>query len=388
MFSVIVIAAMPLLTRGFSLFPAQFEKYYADSFGLSFGLVFARATRVVPFSVFEILLYTLISYCLLRTLFGAGKVLFRRAGLFRTLGNGIVGLLGLAAFLVVWFYVAWGFGFARPGLIARMEWNEPDPCEPKADRIEELVTLSEELVWVTNESYLEAFGTGDLGRPSEVPLPLTVLDAQLEFSYSDVASRLGLPPAFGYVRGPAKPVLGSALLTRLLILGFFSPWTGEANFNREIPAVQLPHTIAHEKAHQRGITSEDEANFFGFIDCACSTDAYVRYSGYLFAQRQLVNELARLDQNEARKVLSKRSRGVQRDADSIREWHDRHRGAASAASRVVNDAYLKTNRVREGVLSYAMSSRILIAFSRANNGTCLMDTPNGPDSLPVLLARR
>ncbi len=80
-------------------------------------------------------------------------------------------------------------------------------------------------------------------------------------------------------------------MNHLGIVGIHFPWTGEADYNYTVPAFQLPHAIAHEKAHRRGVASEDEANFIGYLANALSDAPYARCSGFLFAQRQLLGEL-------------------------------------------------------------------------------------------------
>lgn len=60
-----------------------------------------------------------------------------------------------------------------------------------------------------------------------------------------------------------KKILTSKLLSYTHFTGFYFPLTGEANINSDAPDCFIPFTIAHEMAHQRGVASEDEANFVG-----------------------------------------------------------------------------------------------------------------------------
>jgi hypothetical protein len=175
---------------------------------------------------------------------------------------------------------------------------------------------------------------------------------------------LGLHP-FAANRGRAKPVAASFAMSALLIGGFYSPWTGEANYNGQLPPCEIPHTIAHEKAHQRGITGEDEANFFGFLACIYSRNPYVRYSGYMFAQRQLLSELRRSDLEKVHELLARRDRGIERDVEEERRFLEKHRGTVSRLNSAVIDTYLKANRAPGGIQSYTLSSRLIIIYFRA-----------------------
>lgn len=206
-------------------------------------------------------------------------------------------------------------------------------------------------------------------------MPVAALDRDIDTAYKRVAVRLNLAPSFAVSRGPAKPVLSSCIMSAQLVSGEYTPWTGEANYNRDIPAANLPETIAHEKAHQRGVTSEDEANFFGFLACASSDNAYARYSAYLLAQRQLLRELSRRDAELAKDAGKGRNPGVKHDLEAITAYYRAHAGKVSQMQTKVNDLYLKANRVKGGVQSYGRSAALIMAFARSNGGSCVVPMP-------------
>jgi hypothetical protein len=230
---------------------------------------------------------------------------------------------------------------------------------------DELTLYCSRLVDLANREFEDAVGSRDPGKPSTPPNPVARMDATIEDAYGRIAADLNLHPSLGANRGPAKPVLASFAMSSLLIGGVYSPWTGEANFNRDLPAHTLPQAIAHEKAHQRGITNEDEANFFGFLACIRARDPYVRYSGYLFAQQQLLGELRRLAPDKAVELTSRRDGGIRRDIAYDRMFVARHRGPLSDANAVAIDTYLKANRAPAGIRSYSLSARLIIIFARA-----------------------
>jgi hypothetical protein len=194
------------------------------------------------------------------------------------------------------------------------------------------------------------------------------MDVAIDVGLASAGQALALDAGFLAARGPAKPVRNSWLLSRLQLAGFYFPWTGEANYNAAMPAVQQPHTIAHEKAHQRGIASEDEANFIGFAGTVLSSSDYVRYSGLLFGQRQLLSELLRRDPTAAEALLAERLAGVQRDVDAANTFWRRYDGRAAEWQRDVNDRYLRVNRVEGGIDSYRQSARLILRWAQASGG--------------------
>lgn len=342
------------------------ENVYASGFGQSIGRGLGAVTGVLPTSVAELLLFLAGAWFLVVAGRAAWHVGWRKRRALNAIACGGLHFGAFASIALALFYVFWGLNYFRAPLLERAGWQEYATSQD--DENEELRRLCEELVLATNVSYQLATGAEDYGSPSAPKAEPSVLDGEIEVGYQRVQQDLGLHESFGATRSRAKPVALSGAMNLLQISGFYFPWTGEANYNRLQPGCSIPFVIAHEKAHQRCITSEDEANFFGFLACVRSDDPYVRYSGYLFAQRQLLNELFEVDPEAAKELLAKRLPGVQRDVNDLRAyWQQFEQGVAGEvgkASEAVNDAYLKTNGVKGGVQSYRMSAKLLIVYAR------------------------
>jgi len=349
------------------------EEIYAGMLGQWFGRALAAVSGIVPTSLAEVAIVVGVFAGLVPSLVAAIHVFRRKRRFFNALACGTLRVLCYASWIVALFYLVWGVNYFRKPQIERMGWQAYAlPPESREHQAQELAKLCQALVEQTNDHYLEAMGSKDAGHPS---LPLAepaAMDEAIDQGYTRVQRELGMDESFGLSRGPAKPVAFSALLPYLNISGFYFPWTGEANYNRLGPPCTVPHTIAHEKAHQRCIASEDEANFFGAVACMQSNDPYVRYSGYLFAQRQLLGELFALDGEKAHELLKQRHPGVQRDVDDIRAYWTRHSegvgGTVGQVSTAVNDTYLKVNNVDGGVRSYQLSAQLLVAYARRQGG--------------------
>lgn len=274
------------------------------------------------------------------------------------------------------FYLGWGINYARPELVTRLGWSDVAAGpRTQAAATSELARLSKLLVDAANEQYLSAAGTRDLGAPSG-PGDLHTVDLGLDAGYRRVADVLDLPVSFARSRGRAKPALASPALTRIGVVGYYFPWTGEATFNRMTPGFQLPLAIAHEKAHQRGVAGEDEANFFGYLAAVLGDDAYGRYAGLLFAQRQLLTELQAIDEETTRVLLARRIPGVQRDIDAARAFWQRYEGPAREAQQEFNDAYLSLHGVKDGIASYGRSAQLIVVYSRTNSGSPIAVAPD------------
>ena len=216
----------------------------------------------------------------------------------------------------------------------------------------ELEALGRSLVESVNRSYIEAHEGGRPAPDSEALVKL------LNESY-DTIPELRLLPRGDFA--PPKPVYASGVLTRLGISGIYIPFTAEPNYNADIPDFQLPFSIAHEMAHQRGIARESEANFVAYVVCVNSGDPFVRYAGYRNGLGVL-SELYRADPEKAKELGRQLGAGYREDSRRAAAFWAKASGAAGALSHKVNDLYLRANRVKAGVADYSNSTTLIIAY--------------------------
>jgi hypothetical protein len=360
---------------GLSHWPGFVEVVYARIVSYDIARALSLVTGVVPTSLAELLLAGVGLYLIAPLVMATVRVIQHERSVSNAIAAGVLRISTFAVVVVSLFYLSWGLNYARAPLATRLGWPPVERPADKADndrQTREIAGLAADLVAATNANYRQFAGRDDLERPSDRPAGSPGLDAILDAAYARVQQRLALEPAFGVARGRAKPLVASAVMNHLQLTGFYFPWTGEANYNRLEPTPALPHTIAHEKAHQRGIAREDEANFIGYLVCIMSDDPYARYSGYLFAQRQLLSELVPHDPDRARTLIGLRARGVQRDVDFIRAFWQQYEGAASRVSETVNNTYLRSQGDRRGVAAYAASKSLIVLFARHNGGSAVV----------------
>ncbi|HSR69474.1 MAG TPA: DUF3810 domain-containing protein [Acidobacteriota bacterium] len=361
--SALVLAVSAILSR----FPSQVEQYYCDGMGAALSRSLGLLTAITDQSLAEWMVAGVLMWLAAMGALGWRRLRQRRQTWRRTLLSGLLHLGALSAAAAALFYFLWGLNYSRPPLIERMGWQQWDRVPPSDEAWHELERVGTRLVELSNQAYRRAHG-GVEWRPNWSHLGRQEIDAQLEEAYSRLAAKLDLPRRWSLPHGPAKPLRASLLTSYLGISGIYFPWTGEANFNHMVPQYQLPHIIAHEKAHQRGIAGEDEANFFGFLACLESRHPYVRYSGLVFAQRQLINEIYRRNPHLARRLVSQRLPAVRRDIEEAGRFWRQFEGPASKVGEAVNDSYLRLHGVREGIASYSLSTRLILVYLRQNGG--------------------
>ena len=256
------------------------------------------------------------------------------------------------------FLLLWGLNYHRPPLAVLTGLGQ----ETTGVALGELEALCGELVSEANAARTAV--AEDAGGVSRLAggVPATLVRA--------TAAVRGASERYAVVRGPfatPKPVLFSTGLSYLGLSGIYMPFTAEANVNAILPDSQVPFTACHELAHQGGIAPEDEANFVAWAACIRHPHPDFRYSGALNAALYAVNALALADRQRALRV-ARWSPDVRRDLDALTAWNRRYQGPAERASRAVNDAYLKTQGVDEGVRSYGRMVDLLILERRARTG--------------------
>ncbi|MCD7997888.1 MAG: DUF3810 domain-containing protein [Clostridiales bacterium] len=177
--------------------------------------------------------------------------------------------------------------------------------------------------------------------------------------------RLGeqYPQLAGYYPGP-KPLAWSYFFSVQQLCGQYSPFTVEANYNREMPDYNIPHTICHELSHLRGFMREDEANFIGYLACIGFDSPSYRYSGYLTGWVYATNALAKTDMEAYLELCGVLDERAWADLRENNEFWARYDGKAAEVSNQLNDTYLKINSQTDGVKSYGRVVDLMLAYAR------------------------
>ena len=353
-----------LVSRFLSWSPGLVESAFVDGWARAVVPPFSRLTGLAPVPVIEILILAYGGWRIW-TVWRAGTEVVRDD---RPVGSAFMsGLLITARDLgiaVVAFYVLWGFHYARTPTAERLELPVVEAVPS-----EELEALSRELVEVANASYLELHGTEDAGAPTRMPRDWSDLDRALDLGWARTAAQLPVGPLVTADLGPVKPMILSPLVAHLGLTGIYSPFTAEPLVVGTTPAVSLGLSMAHEGAHQRGITGEGEATLLGFVAAMNSDHPLLRYSAAVRGQSRLLAALMRQDTTAFRRTTSLRLPGITRDLRDLAQYSLRHRGAPARVASRVNDTYLRANRVEGGIQSYDQATRLLVRLARKRGGT-------------------
>ncbi len=340
-------AALQLAARGITGFA---DLYSQTVYPVLVGVI-GRIFSILPFSVVEIGLYLLI----LSALVGITLLLIRMVRRRITAGQAFLAAgrtLFLAAAALLFSYTAGcGINYYRTPFSAEAGFLMEESGR------EELASLCRLLASQINEA------AKGIETDSEGCLILTE-DAEETARRAMEALGERYESLRGYYPQP-KGLLFSRLLSVQKIEGVYSPFTLEANYNQEMPEVNIPSTLCHELSHLRGFMREDEANFIAYLACLESGDPSFVYSGAILAFIHSGNALyANGGQEEYFNIYNSLCDTAKRDMAADSAFWRQFDGPVAEASSQVNDAYLKANSQEDGVRSYGRMVDLLLAFYR------------------------
>ena len=313
-----------------------------------------RFSSIFPFSLSEAGLYLAAVFCILNLLFLIKKPLAALSRLF------------FLACLLLFLYTAdCGINYYRT------PFSYEAGMVMEQSSTGELYSLCLFLTEQINSTLTETDHSGDAlkglypGQTEDTPLPSAAMLREL--GMEGVKSMKGLGTAYpqlsGYYPYP-KPLMNPRLLSIQQLCGIYSPFTIEANYNREMPYYNIPHTICHELSHLKGFMREDEANFIGYLACIGSDSPDFRYSGYLTGWVYAGNALAKADLEAYYGLYGRLAPEAARDLAWNNQFWDRFDGKVAEASTQLNDRYLKANNQEDGVRSYGRMVDLMLAYYR------------------------
>ncbi len=280
-------------------------------------------SSLVPFSLFDssfVFLFLLLVIGLVR--------LFKRQITIRTF---ILRLIQIVCIVYSVFYWFWGFNYYRQSAEQRL--NLPDA---KADTVQFKKVL-QLIVQEVNQNYTS--DSIDLFTAAKIN----------ESTYKKMADQLDLDYPCGIRR--VKYITFSNFFAKATIAGYFGPFFNEVHVDKYITKWDNPFTSAHEMAHQFGVTSEAEANFYAWLICTHSDNQFSRYCGWLYVLTTAIGQAS--SSMDVKPLVRKIKPEVIADIRTRNDyWIKLRNKKVDAVMTKVNDTYLKTNKVKKGIKDY------------------------------------
>lgn len=93
----------------------------------------------------------------------------------------------------------------------------------------------------------------------------------------------------GYYVTP-KYLTYSGFFSQQSIMGYYFPFSLEANINSIMYVTNVAPTVCHELSHTKGFLFEDDANMIAYLACTKSDNEFVQYCGYLSVLNYVNND--------------------------------------------------------------------------------------------------
>jgi hypothetical protein len=330
-----VLAALVFISIQFAIRnPEIVEHYYSMRVYPFIAKFLSFFSSLIPFSLWD-LFWVLI---ILLIISGLILVVLKKI----RFGWYFLHALQVLVLLYSFFYIVWGYNYFRPKIEQRIGWDTP--------KANELIFRSvlDSVILHVNNSYTSV-SASDYAE----------IDSLVEASYSKNCRELGIK----YPNGKRRPktMLFSSFAGKLGVNGYFGPFFNEIHLDYYLLPVDYPFVLAHEKAHQFGITSEAEANLVAFVICIKSPDLRLKYSGYQSVLLYFLKDAYHL--KDYKEFLSKLDEKVIRDLKYRQKYYQGlENKKLSDMQTAVNDAYLKANKIDKGVKNYDQVVSLVISW--------------------------
>lgn len=347
-FVTFIIAFSALLLNLAFLLSAGFSDFYNRYIGSAVRIVLAKITGIYPASLAESVLITMPLW-LIALICMIIKV--SRDGI-----RSMVRFTAVLLSVLFSFYSIFVLGFASGYNGSSVEEKLGiDRHDVSADELRTTAIILKDKINSLTDSI--KFGYQSF---SYMPYSISEMNDKLISAYSGLSEKYDFFPDFS---SRVKKIMLSEPMTYTHISGVYTYFTGEANININFPDYTLPFTAAHELAHQRGISREDEANFIAFLACAESDDPYIQYSGYLGVYEYVISALYQASPDMYREIAAELDIKARYEMAAYNDFFEKYRkNVVATVSEKVNDTYLQIQGQKEGTKSYGRVVDLAVAY--------------------------
>lgn len=328
-------------------YPNIVEQYYSQGLFLVISKVSRYLFGWIPFSVGDIF-YLLIGILAIRWIY---KNILRLTYEPIRFFIDIFATLSIVYFM---FNILWGFNYYRVPLHKTLHLETEYTTE-------QLVKTTNRLIAKSNEMHRK-LGYEDSSMV-HIPYSHKEVYATSVNGYQNLEKEY---PSFAYAPKSIKSSSWSLGLTYMGYSGYYNPFSGEAQVNRFIKMSKYPVVTCHEEAHQLGYAAENEANFIATLATLYNDDPYIQYTGYIFALRYCINEIARRDLDKYHEIIETVNPGILASYKEMRDFWASYENPFEGFSKLFWDQFLKANNQSKGIMSYNYMVALVVNYFEDN----------------------
>lgn len=331
-----------------SFFPLWIENVYATKWYPAIAAFLRSVLGKIPFSVGDIF-YAALFIGLFVSVIKTIVAVFRKKVTRYSFFWGMSKLIRIILNLYIFFNLLWGLNYDRFGISHQFNLN------PVQYKTEELRTLTDSLIAKVN-TYRLLVPTEDAYQHEDQKV-----FAQAAQAYHEAEQQYSF---LQYNHSSIKRSLYGRLGNYLGFLGYYNPFSGEANVNVSVPAFIIPFVTCHEIGHQLGYGSEDEASFAGFLAVKSYNNNLFNYSMYFDLFNYANNELFARDSSVAKANVHKLDTLVRLDRKNYRDFLLARKNPIEPLITKFYSEYLKANNQPQGIETYSEITAWLIAYQK------------------------
>ncbi len=329
------------------------ENGFSSHFYPAFSKMLRSVFGWLPFSVGDFLYGGLVVFLLLK-LFKLIRFLWskkRRANFKASIKPVLFSTFVFCATVYLIFNIFWGINYNRIGIAAQIN------LKIEKYTVEDLKKINDVLVEKINTSK-------QILMQNKMPYPTNKeLFLKTESAYVEAKKKY---PFLYYGKHSIKTSMWGWLGNYTGFVGYYNPFTGEAQVNTTVPKFTQPFTACHEVAHQLGYAKEMEANFVGYLAASASIDTLFRYSVYADLFTYANRTLYFADSTSSSKYRKLLSPEVIADFKERRKFNVDHQSFVEPIVRFFYDKFLQGNEQPMGILSYDEVTAFIIAYYKKN----------------------
>ncbi len=313
--------------------PSAVERTYRNGWFVAWRWAYDSTFAHLPFATILLVLFALSALVARQW---HRRILFMYKPWYRGIAN-------LTGWLLMWFYLSWGFNYSAPGVVDKMNWEVNALTGRKAETLRS--TAIDEAVLLRSMCDTSRFFAPDVSQRE-----LNVIHASLRDALQAHGFKTPGSPAM-------RLVSRSGWMRRIGVSGIYLPFSSECHADRSYPPLILWFTIAHEFAHGYGVTDEGECNYLAFVALLTSGMAELEYAAWF----SLIGDLSN------RERLNDLPMPIARDWAGVRHNYENHPPLIPGIANFMNHVYLKSQGVKEGITSYGMTPRLVVSAADAGH---------------------
>lgn len=318
------------------------EKFYSTHIYVFISAILRTITGWLPLSIGDILYGCVFVWLMYKII----RFFFTRPS-WKKFFIGVRNLVVKFLWVYVFFLLMWALNYYRYGIGYQLN------LEPKEYNTADLKGTTTQLLLHLNSS-AKMLDSLHLSYPNDKAIfneAITVYH-QAENTY----------PYLLYKHASVKPMLSGAIGSYSGFLGYYNPFTGEAQVNTKPPAFVLPYTTCHEMAHQIGYASESEASFVAYLVTKQNNNPLFNYSAYFDLFSYANGELFIRDSLAAKQNVKLLDTLVKKDYVAYRKYLHKYRNPIEPLLSVIYGNYLKAHNQPQGIKSYDEVVAWIIAY--------------------------